>query len=300
MKTVNSKTNQKVADITKRIIENIQNSNYKASEFAFRTMNNYIVSAMNYEGKRYQGLNVILLNDRERMPFWVTYRQAQLHKTYIKKGAIARKILYIQPIYEDEEKKEIIKSVVFKSFSVFNIEDVNDPTKFKVYDQFKMNMVSDPIKKIPSCENLVKSLDMNITHTIQKQPRYLPLIDKIEMPFIELYKSTDIYYNHLFHEIGHATSHQSRCNRDLGKINYLDPHNDENYIKEEFVAETVSSFMTDLFKMDCMNENTVYIKHYIERLKEDKYRQFLSTVNKSIKAIDYILQKSNFQYWRPE
>jgi antirestriction protein ArdC len=67
---------------------------------------------------------------------------------------------------------------------------------------------------------------------------YIPSRDLVQLPPRELFVSRDAFYSSLFHELAHATGHESRLDRDLsGRFGSA------AHAMEELVAEISSAFV---------------------------------------------------------
>ena len=64
----------------------------------------------------------------------------------------------------------------------------------------------------------------------ENQTYYNPTHDYINMPPIEHFKSSELYFSILFHEIIHSTGHSKRLNRFEG--NEISTFNSTNYSKD--------------------------------------------------------------------
>lgn len=112
---------------------------------------------------------------------------------------------------------------------------------------------------------------------------YVPKSDSITMPPQNTFESNEAYYEVLFHEMSHATGHESRLNRDKGE-------GQKAYAFEELVAELSSSFLcahTGIQEAG-FERSAAYLSSWLEILKEDKTFLF-QAASKAQLATDYIL-----------
>jgi antirestriction protein ArdC len=81
---------------------------------------------------------------------------------------------------------------------------------------------------------------------------YRPSTDTVHMPDEGLFTGTDTmsrsesWHAVELHEIGHWSSHATRCNRDLGKR-----FGDKAYCAEELVAEIISATLCAVSVVEC-------------------------------------------------
>ncbi|MGB4984301.1 MAG: zincin-like metallopeptidase domain-containing protein [Erysipelotrichaceae bacterium] len=117
---------------------------------------------------------------------------------------------------------------------------------------------------------------------------YIPAIDELRMPPIENFNSSEAYYMTMLHELGHATGHKNRLNRELVGDKYSD-----SYAKEELVAEFNAVLLGNelgLVAEDDIDNNKAYIQAWIKQLKNDP-KYLFDALQSSIKAKNYILDK---------
>jgi antirestriction protein ArdC len=117
---------------------------------------------------------------------------------------------------------------------------------------------------------------------------YRPSVDTVFMPDTRLFTSTEGYYATLFHELGHATGHASRLNRQ--GLTTSAAFGSETYSKEELVAEMCSSFVCGHAGIDCavLDNAAAYIASWLKILKGDR-RLVVQAAQAAQKAADCIL-----------
>ncbi len=147
-------------------------------------------------------------------------------------------------------------------------------------------------EKIERCEELILGMPNPPDYVSINASRcfYEPLLDRINMPPIEHFDSSEAYYNSLFHEVIHSTGHKKR----LGRKSIIDLNVDRKsyqYSAEELVAELGASFLCGLTSIDrkvLIENNASYINGWLKVLKENK--RFIFQVAKDAqKAVDYIV-----------
>lgn len=83
----------------------------------------------------------------------------------------------------------------------------------------------------------------------------------------ESFESTAEYYATLFHEIGHATGHGSRLNRE--GIERVSLFSASSYSKEELIAEITSAFLCAESGIDGVFDNSAsYIAGWVRKFKD--------------------------------
>ena len=101
---------------------------------------------------------------------------------------------------------------------------------------------------------------------------YRPGADTVNMPLRETFHSVEGYYGTLLHELGHATGHENRLNRDgVTKGGISNAFGSPDYAKEELIAEMTSAFLameTGIPFDD--NNHKAYIQHWADVLEKDE------------------------------
>ncbi|MEI4920200.1 zincin-like metallopeptidase domain-containing protein, partial [Klebsiella pneumoniae] len=91
----------------------------------------------------------------------------------------------------------------------------------------------------------------------------------------------------LFHEFAHSTGHAKRLNR--SGITELAAFGDENYSKEELIAEIGAAMMCAVCGIDntTIENSAAYINGWLRALKEDQ-RLIVQAAGKAQRAADYM------------
>lgn len=112
------------------------------------------------------------------------------------------------------------------------------------------------------------------------------------MPQAETFRSGQEYYSTLFHELTHATGHESRLARKgvSGSEGEWSSFGSTPYAKEELVAEMGAAFLcgqTGIVERTIENSAS-YIASWLERLKDDQ-KLVVMAAAQAQKAADFIL-----------
>lgn len=249
--------------------------------------------------KEYRGVNALMTfcaGQSYSSRFWGTYKQWQDIGGNVKKGEKSIPVVYFQfgeKELEDGTKEEFgfaKHSNVFNSDQVEGIESIKKlikPAQIEAKTEFQ---------KIQSCESLLDAFfesDKKLTLKHQgHRACYMPMRDTITMPEREAFaKSTD-YYATLFHELGHATGHESRLARPslCSKIASFGSH---EYSKEELVAELTSAFLCGHTQIDAvtLDQSASYIQSWLNVLKNNPPKFIAEASSQAQKAADLILGK---------
>jgi len=261
--------------------------------------------AVNYLSRKpYRGINRLLLSGLHDKPFYLTFKQASDLGGRVKKGARSIPITYWNFVYTDKESKKrlslnevqsypadcIQKSAFLKYYRVFNIEDI----RHIEFDLPNIDTHSDNLT-IEQCDAVLRNMKdrPEIRHT-HPDPYYHPREDYINMPPIERFKSSEMYFTVLFHELTHSVGHPKRLNR--FKDNEINPLNSKSsYSLEELTAEIGAAFLnnhTGILNDETMKDSTAYIQVWLQQLRNDK-KFIIEASAKAQKAVDYILNEGS-------
>lgn len=243
---------------------------------------------MNFKSKKpYRGINVLLLGMTGfSSPYWLTFKQAKEMGGSVRKGEKSTKIVFQGfPKYEktNETTGEVEEKngYFIKFYAVFNADQI-DGVEFPKPDAVVTNQDNEPLT---AAEMIVNSFPNR--PTINKgfeAACYVPSSDRVEIPHIERFKTSEEYYCVLFHELTHSTGHPSRCNRDL-----RNSFGSDDYAREELVAELGATFLCAESGIDRKIDNSVaYIQSWIKRFRNDK-KLICQAAGKAEKAVDHIL-----------
>ena len=121
---------------------------------------------------------------------------------------------------------------------------------------------------------------------------YWPSFDRVDMPKPESFRTGQDYYSVLFHELTHATGHESRVNRKgvSGSDGEWSAFGSTPYAKEELLAEMGSAFLCGQAGIveRTIDNSTAYIQSWLKRLKDDR-RLVVQAAAQAQKAADFIL-----------
>ena len=291
-----------VKSVTDKIIKDMEGAN--PSEWMKGWTN---TSFQNLNGHHYTGFNVFWLSmidggflggKKKDRKIYGTFLQWKAKGLSIKKGSKAIPLLKpiigqgTKEVETPEGKKDVTYNYkYFKTFNVFNIEDVDgDVSSWDGVDRF--NAISD-VKASQVAEDYVSNLKAKINHIDGGNAYYVPSQDAVFLPskksFIDTKDSsaTHNYYTTLFHELTHWTGSKSRCNRDLTGWK-----GSASYAFEELVAELGSAFLANQLDI-CVTpraDHAKYLKGWAQCLK-DKPQALLNASGLANKALAYMNSK---------
>jgi antirestriction protein ArdC len=168
-----------------------------------------------------------------------------------------------------------------RGYTVFNAEQCEGlPERFYV----KPEPAGTPDAENDKAEQLIAASECPINYG-GSRACYSPSADQISMPPRESFKSWAGFYTTVFHEMGHATGHKSRLDREFGA-----EFGNHTYSREELVAEFTACFLASHcdFARETFGNSVSYLKIWVSKLREQP-RMLAQAAQKSQKAADRIL-----------
>ena len=265
-----------------------------------------IVRPVNIASKKaYRGVNVVALwAYAEELGYssgvWGTYKQWAEAGAQVRKGEKAAFVVFYKELEfaADPEtgETETATRLFARATPVFAAEQV-DGHQVPVIDASPATVIT-PIEQ---AEAFVAATGATIHHG-GGRAFYRPSTDSIQLPPREAFVGTDTstpaesYYATLCHELIHWTSHESRCNRQLGKR-----FGDQAYAMEELVAELGAAFLcADLRITDApRTDHAQYLASWLAVLKADK-KAIFTAASKASEATAFLAAVQPSQPAMPE
>lgn len=202
----------------------------------------------NTTGNIYKGANAIyLLTEQLDKGYdsngWMTYKQGVELGGHVRKGEKSTVICYADfSKYNAQQEalkrgvlidaKDLIKSPMIIYSNVFNVNQFDGLSK-----QPEPELIQEE-ERFKVAQKLIDDFPVEIIHG-GNRAFYSMNNDIIKVPNAEKFHSHDLYLATVLHEMGHATGHPTRLNREFGK-----KYGDENYAREELRAEIASFLMS--------------------------------------------------------
>jgi len=233
--------------------------------------------------KPYSGFNLFqLLCQCRNSPYWMTKKQIkQLNGTVDFEKEQSTLIVYWKFLEETNDQGEVTKKFpMIRYYHIYNLDQVEGITcKWEKEIPLYNN------SPIENCEKIHKEYRDCPEIVWDKSPSYNFGSDKIGMPKLQNFKSSESYYATLFHEIGHSTGHLTRCNRDY----------QTSYAKEELVAEMAAAFLCGMagIETETIQNQAAYIKGWKEKISKEP-RIVIQAATLAQKAANYILNINEF------
>ena len=273
------------AAITEKIIANLESCG--SWQQMWRT-----VSPVSLNGHIYRGINRLMLaNDHYQSSVYGTFQQIRANGGQVMKGEKSTLVVFwkrlrsTDPITLEEKTKYLLRY-----YHVFNSEQAHfdEIGKQKIE---KMNGITSG-QQVMEAEQIIQGYrdapKIYFDHS-ENSPCYYPSVDEIHVPPIGSFVSPEAFWRVLYHEEVHSTMHESRLNRTEGRGNKF---GDENYTKEELVAELGSAFLANVAGFSDIQNTAAYIRNWSGHLRENQ-KLIVWAASRAEKAAEYILGTHN-------
>ena len=240
-------------------------------------------------GRLYSGINaLILLGAVIERSFpaqsWLTFRQALGLGGNVRKGEHGTTVVYADRFIPEDERKRAAETgdqpqaiPFLKRFTVFNVAQCEGlPEEIAVAEPPRPRLIE------PKVEALIKAtgIDFRIGGS---RAIYVPSEDYVQVPPPQAYFEPINWHRTALHELGHASGHPSRLNRDLSGS-----FGSKKYAFEELVAEMNAAFCCASLGIVPTVRHADYIGSWLEVLREDN-RAVVRAASQASKAADYLL-----------
>jgi antirestriction protein ArdC len=229
----------------------------------------------------YRGINLLMLSmSPYASPYYLTFKQLAYLGGFVKPGSKGFKVVYWKTIESSDEDTEE-KKPLLKYYTVFNVEQCDKIPEELFPDQ------DHEFDSIAACEGILDNVPDMPDFREAPNAFYDINSDIIGLPPRRNFVSAEEFYSTAFHELVHSTGHPERLNR---KVLSGSAGMNENYSKEELVAEIGSSFLCAHARISpkTLDNQAGYIANWLSVLKGDK-KFIFSASSLAQKAVDYIL-----------
>ena len=237
-------------------------------------------------GREYQGGNSLHLMAVAQAkgysdPRWATFEQIKAASGIVRKGEKSTKIVW----WDFSRTKEKVQVTDREGKPILN--DKGEPVlhrpapRFKVYSVFNIEqtarMTIDPVvsdkpswKAHQDADALIKASGVKINHVQGDRAFYSSNIDAVTLPQPSQFPDATSYYHTANHELGHATGHESRMNRETLQEGLKQGFGSEAYAREELRAE-IAAMMTNtrLGLGHRSMEGAAYVKSWVKVINDD-------------------------------
>lgn len=237
-------------------------------------------------GKPYSLLNQMILG---KPGMYFTFNQIQKLGGRVRKGEKAQMVVFWKHIPAKEldkqtgEHREKLVPMLryYNMFHLDQIEGLNivpatEPRKPATHAQ------ADEI-----ISTYIQRSGVELEHRISDEAYYSPSADRVVLPMMEQFHSTEEYYSTAFHELTHSTGHRSRLDRLRATAHF----GNESYSKEELVAEIGAAALMNYAGLETAStfrNSAAYVQSWLTALRNDK-RLIVTASGAASKAFEYII-----------
>ena len=247
-------------------------------------------------GKPYNGINVMMLGSQGYdSKYWMTFKQCLDKGGHIKKGEKGSMVVFWSFIDKngkavDDDASPTLSSdkdkiPILRYYTVFNANQTEGLDLKKLTEELEAKNLAEKDVITPADQIVDAFVDRpEIKHGFTRAC-YRPSSDEVNLPRMEAFKTSEEYYSTLFHELVHSTGHEKRLGRHSPEMTVF---GDEDYSKEELVAEMGAAFLSAEAGIEStMNNTASYIASWMKALQDDK-RLLITAAGQAQKAAKYI------------
>lgn len=241
----------------------------------------------------YSGINIMLLwraakRGGYRSRYWLTFRQALDAGGSVRKGERGTTAVFARRVSSASERAGGEASDPARSFSflnhftLFNAQQCDglDP---RLVPEIEQDLAPQS-ELIDLCQDVITASGVEFTYGAS-YPFYYPYDDTVHMPMWQRFEDPIERERVCFHELIHATGHESRLNREI-RNEFGTPA----YAREELVAEMGAAFVCASVGIPPSVRHANYIASWLELLRDDK-RAIFKAASAASKAATWLLDR---------
>jgi antirestriction protein ArdC len=236
--------------------------------------------------KPYRGINVLLLHCMSyESPYWLTCRQANMLGGSIKKGEKACPVVFWKRLTVEKQEASKKREVpLCRYYSVFNLAQV---------EGIKNGHPSAPKGAAPAASPKPEEIVVNMPQKPAIKDGFTRAFyslreDYVGMPEQGRFERSEQYFATLFHELVHATGHETRLNRST--LTEQAGFGSDLYCREELIAEIGAAFLCSYAEIveRTIDNSAAYVAEWLKRMNDDK-KLIVHAAAQAQRAADFIL-----------
>lgn len=179
---------------------------------------------------------------------------------------------------------------MLRYYRVFNVEQTEGLEK-----HIPQQGTEQPFTPIECAARIIEAMPQrpSIRHD-EPSAFYAPARNYVNLPKPETFNTPADYYAVAFHELTHATGHETRLDRaGVAGSHALAPFGSGDYSREELIAELGSAFLCAEAGIGSTFENSAaYLQGWLDVLKADS-RLIVTAASAAQRAADFILNRQD-------
>lgn len=257
-----------------------------AARFAADGRPRNAISHRPYRGANAFLLPLVMAANGWSDPRFLTFKQAKELGGQVRKGSKGTQVTYWRFFErEDADSGKVSRIPMLRSFVVFNVAQCDG--------------LPDRIVNLPAPDAAPAPIDQRgeaVITGMRQRPAirrdgsaafYEPAADRVTMPDSRAFADLDSWYGVAFHELAHATGHESRLKRQ--GVATVSKFGSADYGHEELVAELASAMVCRASGIDPkLEQSAAYIEGWLRAVKKDP-KAFIKAASQAQKAADWIL-----------
>ena len=141
-----------------------------------------------------------------------------------------------------------------------------------------------------AAEAVIQESGVTVKHAPGDRAYYSPGRDQVVLPDRAQFPTADNYYQTALHELGHATGHESRMNRDSLKAGSKEGYGSGAYAKEELRAEIAAMMTGEKVGVGHQPQHgAAYVKSWVKALQDDP-REIHRAAADAERISDYLIE----------
>ena len=237
---------------------------------------------------------------------WGTYRQIKAMGGHVKKGERGEHVVFFarqkQIAQRDADgkvrkgtdgktlyRREELDRPVWRTYVVFNAEQTKGLPSRRDGDNEPAWM---PQKR---AEAVMAQSGVDIRHQHGNRAYYHLKNDQVTLPERNQFPSSEKYYQTALHELGHATGHKSRLDRDTLKEGIDAGFGSEEYAREELRAEIGAMMTGDRLRTGHNpDRGAAYVEGWVKALEDDP-REIHRAASDAQRMSNYLVDRARQQ-----
>ena len=231
---------------------------------------------------------------------WATYKQIKDMGGQVRTGEKATHVLFYKfddekktaqeqpgtPTTEGQAEKEQTRPPMVRCYAVFNVEQADGLT----LDRKAGDEIKEPEWKAhQTAERVIQESGVHVAHVRGDRACYNVQTDTVTLPEREQFATANGYYQTALHELGHATGHPSRMDRDTLK-NGVGHFGSVEYAREELRAEMSAMMTGDRVGVGHDgSRGAAYVDGWIKALDQDPKEMYKAAADAQ-KISDYLIR----------